>query len=170
MADHWVFVDDAVATKHVACIASDVGGMRDVIVHGETGLHVAVGDVGGLRAAIQGVLDEPLRAAALGEAGQRRARVMFDLRSMCERTEAVYLQIVAARAEGQVRGLQKLLEGDADCTKIAQQLLATRHALDSTYVRLNLSVAEQELAQPQGEANSVGEVLDRLQHKLGRSR
>lgn len=74
------------------------------------------------------------------------------------------------RAEGQVRGLQKLLEGDADCTKIAQQLLATRHALDSTYVRLNLSVAEQELAQPQGEANSVGEVLDRLQHKLGRSR
>ena len=73
------------------------------------------------------------------------------------------------RAEGQVRGLQKLLEDDADCTKIAQQLLATRHALDSTYVRLNLSVTEQELAQPEGEANSVGEVLDRLQQKLGRS-
>ena len=50
------------------------------------------------------------------------------------------------RAEGQVRGLQKLLEDGADCSKIAQQLLATRHALDSTYVRLNLSVAEQELA------------------------
>ena len=74
------------------------------------------------------------------------------------------------RAEGQVRGLQKLLEGDADCTKIAQQLLATRHALDSTYVRLNLSVAEQELAQPDGDGKRVGEVLDRLQHKLGRSR
>ena len=42
-----------------------------------------------------------MRYAPLGEAGQRRARVMFDLRSMCERTEAVYLQIVAARAEGQ---------------------------------------------------------------------
>ena len=78
------------------------------------------------------------------------------------------------RAEGQVRGLQKLLAEDADCTKIAQQLLATRHALDSTYVRLNLSVAEQELSGNPGEDGvnppSVGEVLDRLQNRLGRSR
>jgi DNA-binding FrmR family transcriptional regulator len=77
------------------------------------------------------------------------------------------------RAEGQVRGLQKLLEDDADCTKIAQQLLATRHALDSTYVRLNLSVAEQELAQQAtggAASQAVVEVLDRLQTRLGRSR
>lgn len=74
------------------------------------------------------------------------------------------------RAEGQVRGLQKLLADDADCTKIAQQLLATRHALDSTYVRLNLSVAEQELGAAQGGAGQVGEVLDRLQQRLGRAR
>lgn len=77
------------------------------------------------------------------------------------------------RAEGQVRGLQKLLEDGADCTKIAQQLLATRHALDSTYVRLNLSVAEHELAHPAGDiadAKSISDVLDRLQTRLGRSR
>lgn len=78
------------------------------------------------------------------------------------------------RAEGQVRGLQKLLEDGADCSKIAQQLLATRHALDSTYVRLNLSVAEQELAAGQCAGSvspqAVVEVLDRLQTRLGRSR
>ena len=77
------------------------------------------------------------------------------------------------RAEGQVRGLQKLLEEGADCTKIAQQLLATRHALDSTYVRLNLSVAEQELAARQTEGlppEAIGEVIDRLQDRLGRAR
>lgn len=77
------------------------------------------------------------------------------------------------RAEGQVRGLQKLLEDGADCRKIAQQLLATRHALDSTYVRLNLSVAEQELAAGQCEGvnpQAVVAVLDRLQTRLGRSR
>lgn len=78
------------------------------------------------------------------------------------------------RAEGQVRGLQKLLETGADCSKIAQQLLATRHALDSTYVRLNLSVAERELSKAaagEGDTSaSVSEVLDRLQHRLGRSR
>ncbi len=74
------------------------------------------------------------------------------------------------RAEGQVRGLQKLLEEGADCTKIAQQLLAVRRALDSTYVRLNLAVAEQELAKHgvEGTVAGVGDVLDRLQKRLGR--
>jgi CsoR family transcriptional regulator, copper-sensing transcriptional repressor len=74
------------------------------------------------------------------------------------------------RAEGQVRGLQKLLADNADCTLVAQQLLATRHALDSTYVRLNLAVAEQALIKPGADAESVGTVLDRLQRQLGRSR
>lgn len=77
------------------------------------------------------------------------------------------------RAEGQVRGLQKLLEEGADCAKIAQQLLATRHALDSTYVRLNLSVAEQELSACQSEGllpQALGGVIDRLQTRLGRAR
>jgi DNA-binding FrmR family transcriptional regulator len=74
------------------------------------------------------------------------------------------------RAEGQVRGLQKLLTEDADCTKIAQQLLATRHALDSTYVRLNLAFAENELAQPDADASTLGEVIDMLQNRLGRAR
>ena len=77
------------------------------------------------------------------------------------------------RAEGQVRGLQKLLEEGADCAKIAQQLLATRHALDSTFVRLNLSLAEQELSGAGvggADAQAVSEVLGRLQDKLGRSR
>lgn len=79
------------------------------------------------------------------------------------------------RAEGQVRGLQRLLEADADCVKIAQQLLATRRALDSTFVKLNLAVAEQELAggdRAEGgvPAPDVGQVLERLQSRLARSR
>jgi CsoR family transcriptional regulator, copper-sensing transcriptional repressor len=75
------------------------------------------------------------------------------------------------RAEGQMRGLLRLLENGADCARIAQQLLATRHALDSTYVRLNLSLAEAELhSAGGGEPPPVSEVLDRLQSRLGRSR
>lgn len=75
------------------------------------------------------------------------------------------------RAEGQVRGLQRLLESGADCAQIAQQLLATRHALDSTFVRLNLALAEQTLvAGAAGSTEVVGEVIERLQHQLGRSR
>jgi CsoR family transcriptional regulator, copper-sensing transcriptional repressor len=90
-------------------------------------------------------------------ANERKAELMHRLR----------------RAEGQVRGLQKLLEEGADCAKIAQQLLATRHALDSTYVRLNLSLAEQELTacgESAADPAAISEVLGRLQDKLGRSR
>jgi len=38
-----------------------------------------------------------------------------------------------ARVEGQLRGVQKLIDNDADCEKIAQQLAAARKALDKTF-------------------------------------
>lgn len=38
-----------------------------------------------------------------------------------------------ARIEGQVRGVQRLIESDADCEKIAQQLSAARKALDKSF-------------------------------------
>ncbi|MEN6520119.1 MAG: metal-sensitive transcriptional regulator [Armatimonadota bacterium] len=34
------------------------------------------------------------------------------------------------RAEGQIRGLQRLLEENKDCTELVQQLAAARKALD----------------------------------------
>ncbi len=37
------------------------------------------------------------------------------------------------RVEGQLRGIQRLIETDADCEKIAQQLSASRKALDKTF-------------------------------------
>ena len=38
-----------------------------------------------------------------------------------------------ARIEGQLRGVQRLIESDADCEKIAQQLSAARKALDKSF-------------------------------------
>jgi CsoR family transcriptional regulator, copper-sensing transcriptional repressor len=35
-----------------------------------------------------------------------------------------------ARVEGQLRGVQRLIELDADCEEVAQQLSAARKALD----------------------------------------
>lgn len=37
------------------------------------------------------------------------------------------------RVEGQLRGIQKLLEQDAECEKVAQQMAAARKALDKTF-------------------------------------
>ncbi len=49
------------------------------------------------------------------------------------------------RAEGQLRGIQRMLEEGEDCMKIGQQFSAVRKALDSTYLRMTLCFLEQEM-------------------------
>ncbi|MGA8393914.1 MAG: metal-sensing transcriptional repressor [Burkholderiaceae bacterium] len=48
-----------------------------------------------------------------------------------------------ARIEGQIRGLQKLIDGDADCEKIAQQMAAARKALDKSFFSMVGCMIEQ---------------------------
>lgn len=50
------------------------------------------------------------------------------------------------RAEGQLRGIQRMVERGEDCRKVAQQFSAVRRALDSTYVRMTMCLLEQEVA------------------------
>lgn len=49
------------------------------------------------------------------------------------------------RAEGQIRGIQRMVEEGEDCHKVAQQFSAVRKALDSTYLRMTVCFMEQEL-------------------------
>jgi trehalose synthase len=59
-------------------VCSRVGGIQDQIVDGESGLLVDdAGDLEGFARAIQGLLDDPDRAARLGEAARRRIREGF---------------------------------------------------------------------------------------------
>jgi DNA-binding FrmR family transcriptional regulator len=62
------------------------------------------------------------------------------------------------RAEGQLRGIQRMISEGDECLAIAQQLSAVRKALDSTYLRMTLCFVEQQLQSrlphegPEGEA------------------
>ncbi len=49
------------------------------------------------------------------------------------------------RAEGQIRGIQRMVEEGESCLKIGQQFSAVRKALDSTYLRMTVCFVEQEL-------------------------
>jgi len=49
------------------------------------------------------------------------------------------------RAEGQIRGIQRMVEEGESCLKIGQQFSAVRSALDSTYLRMTVCFVEQEL-------------------------
>ncbi|MBI3532615.1 MAG: metal-sensing transcriptional repressor [Burkholderiales bacterium] len=51
------------------------------------------------------------------------------------------------RAEGQLRGIQRMVEEGEDCLKIGQQFSAVRKALDSTYLRMTVCFMAQELEQ-----------------------
>ncbi|MDI9233897.1 metal-sensing transcriptional repressor [Limnohabitans lacus] len=48
-----------------------------------------------------------------------------------------------ARVEGQLRGLQRLIDEDADCEKIAQQMAAARKALDKSFFSMVGCMIEQ---------------------------
>ena len=47
-----------------------------------------------------------------------------------------------ARVEGQLRGIQKMIVEEQDCEKVAQQLAASRKALDKTFFTLVACVME----------------------------
>ena len=51
------------------------------------------------------------------------------------------------RAEGQLRGIQRMVEEGDDCQAIAMQMAAVRKALDSTYLRMTVCFMTQELEQ-----------------------
>jgi glycosyltransferase involved in cell wall biosynthesis len=85
---------EALATG-APCIASRVGGMREVLESGVSGIHVEVEDVGGLTAAIQSLVDDPVLAERLGVAGMQRAKDRFDISLMGRKTEALYESLVS---------------------------------------------------------------------------
>lgn len=49
------------------------------------------------------------------------------------------------RAEGQLRGIQRMIEEGDEYLPIATQMAAVRKALDSTYVRMTVCFMEQQI-------------------------
>lgn len=78
-----------------AVVASRVGGIPEVVASGETGLLVPPDDPAALAAAINEVLADPGRAAAMGRAGRDRAVAEFGWPAVAERTVSLYEQVTA---------------------------------------------------------------------------
>ena len=71
-------------------VATDTGGMPEVVAHGETGLLVPPRDARELAAAISKLLKDPERRARMGRAGLKRVTRLFSADEMVEKTLAVY--------------------------------------------------------------------------------
>jgi len=70
-----------------------VGGLKEVVLHGETGLLADPQDVAGFVAAIRTLMDDPLLLARLGEGAKRRAPA-FGIERHVRSLEALYCRIV----------------------------------------------------------------------------
>jgi glycosyltransferase involved in cell wall biosynthesis len=71
-------------------VATRVSAVPEVVVEGETGMLVAVGDDAGLATHLESLLTDAEQAASLGEAGRQRALTEFSVGGMAESTLALY--------------------------------------------------------------------------------
>lgn len=71
-------------------VASDVGGVSDLVEHGRTGLLVPPDDPPALAGAIHSLLVDPDRAAVLGRAGADKALAGFSVEVMTKRWQSLY--------------------------------------------------------------------------------
>jgi DNA-binding FrmR family transcriptional regulator len=71
------------------------------------------------------------------------------------------------RAEGQMRGVQRMIEDGRDCEAILQQLTAVRSALHTASLALARSYANQCLVEA-SDAKATSQVIDTLLDALGK--
>jgi len=76
--------------QHKPVVAVNRGGPAEIVVEGETGLLVPPCDPDALARALGELLDDPTRAAAMGEAGYKRLYAQYGSDRMASRTLNVY--------------------------------------------------------------------------------
>jgi glycosyltransferase involved in cell wall biosynthesis len=80
-------VAEAMACR-LPCVATDIGGHNELVVHGETGLLVPPGSPGALARAIEHLLAHPEVREAMGRAARRRVEEHFDMERAMARIQA----------------------------------------------------------------------------------
>ena len=70
-----------------------------------------------------------------------------------------------SRVEGQLRGIQRMMEEEQDCEPVAQQLAAARRALDKAFFETMACAMEQELCNSSGKP--AAEVENQIRHITG---
>lgn len=90
---------EAMATG-IACVATAVGGVPDMIEHGRDGLLVPAGDPGALAGALRLVCADPVLARALGAAARSTAEMRFDMRTVARTYADLYREVASRDDDG----------------------------------------------------------------------
>jgi glycosyltransferase involved in cell wall biosynthesis len=81
-----------------------VGGMKEVIAEGVTGLLAEPGDPESLRAALAGLLADPAKRETFGKAGRERFLEHYTREKLTDRTLAFYREVLAKQFSDQLPG------------------------------------------------------------------
>ncbi len=74
-------------------VAFEIGGIPEVVVHGENGFLHSFGDVAAMARSIACLADSPERAREMGESGRRRAKNHFGAEQIVPQYEALYRRL-----------------------------------------------------------------------------
>lgn len=80
-------------------VATDVGGTREMITHGESGFLVRQGDSQGLAQGIITLMRNPELRVKMGHAGREKAEKMFNLEGYVKEHEEYYIHLLKKRAD-----------------------------------------------------------------------
>ena len=82
-------------TVGLACVATRVGAVPEMIDDGRTGLLVDIGDVEGLRAALIRLINDKQLRSRLGRAAAKEVLQRYRIGSVVDQIEAAYLDLLA---------------------------------------------------------------------------
>ena len=120
-------------------IATHVGGVPDVISHGETGWLVPPRDPARLATAIADALASPEGARRMAAAGQARARQLLDVRENAREIRQIYEAILSSSAAGP-RGDERYWRMRTFCGAASPERLAgsSARANDSSHASMRV--------------------------------
>ena len=78
----------------VPAVATAVGGVPELVVHGETGLLTRADDAHAFAQALQELIEDPKRAVAMGRAARDRIVAKFSLVRQVDQLMAVWLEVL----------------------------------------------------------------------------
>jgi glycosyltransferase involved in cell wall biosynthesis len=85
------------AAAGLPVVATAVGGIPDIVVHGQTGLLVPPEDPRALAEALIELAGDPQRRAAWGRAGRERVAAHFSVEALVEKTDAYYRRMIESQ-------------------------------------------------------------------------
>lgn len=84
-------------TAGLPVVASNTGGLPELVKHGETGLLVEPRNPESIAGAVEELLNDPRKREMMGRCGRNAAAIQFSIETMINRTSEVYGEILKNR-------------------------------------------------------------------------